>query len=120
VLAASGGDAFRSALLGRVGAQAHQRFADELLDYVLEDYPGRQARAPCAVRTVCAADALERRQGHTHLIQWLYCLYADDLAQQSTRKRKAYDEALLAAARGVLRKLSGARRSCTHVWRPSD
>jgi len=51
---ASGGDAFRCALLGRVGAHANQRFCDELLDYVLEDYAGRQVRVPCAVRFSCA------------------------------------------------------------------
>ena len=50
--AASGGDAFRCALLGRVGAHAHQRFSDELLEFLLEDYPGRQVRAP---HTACVA-----------------------------------------------------------------
>ena len=48
LLAAAGGDAFRCALLGRVGAHAPQRFDGELLDYVLVDYPGRQVRVPCA------------------------------------------------------------------------
>ena len=52
----------------------------------------------------------ERHQGHAHLIQWLYCLYADDLVQP-LRKKKGYDEGLLAAARAMLRKLSGAQFS---------
>ena len=58
-LTASGGDAFRCALLGRVGAHAHQRFADALLDYVLEDYPGRQVRtaAPVVCCALCGAEA---------------------------------------------------------------
>jgi hypothetical protein len=57
---------------------------------------------------MCVSHACYRLQGHAHLIQWLYCLYADDLAQQQPRKKNGYDEALLAAARAVLRKLSGA------------
>ena len=60
-----------------------------------------------SVRVLCIDDALDRRQGHAHLIQWLYCLYADDLVQR--RKKKGYDEGLLAAARAMLRKLSGER-----------
>ena len=63
-----------------------------------------------SVRAVCVIHALERLQGHAHLIQWLYCLYADDLVQPP-RKKKGYDEGLLAAARAVLRKLSGALRT---------
>jgi hypothetical protein len=46
-------------------------------------------------------------QGHEHLVQWLYCLYAADLAPETSKKRR-YDDALLAAAHGVLQKLSGA------------
>ena len=53
-LAAAGGDAFRCALLGRVGAHAPQRFDGELLDYVLVDYPGRQVRALCEACVWCA------------------------------------------------------------------
>ena len=62
------------------------------------------------VHELCVTHARERHQGHAHLIQWLYCLYADDLVQP-LRKKKGYDEGLLAAARAMLRKLSGARLS---------
>ena len=75
-----------------MGAVAEPRFREELLEFLLDDYAGRQ--------------------GHALLIQWLYCIFADELAPQPVRK-SAYDAALLAAARGVLRKLSGARaRPC--------
>jgi hypothetical protein len=44
-------------------------------------------------------------QGHARVVKWLYCVYVAGLQQA---KHSSYDSALLAAARGVLHRLSGA------------